>query len=200
MRARASSQASCSGSARGGCKNVLAAMKVRGMAVYGAAMPSEAGHAVPPAGAVFERRHRGLGGGGNLRAAVFGVNDGLVSNASLILGVAGATSDLSRRAERRRRHGRRRVRDGGRRIRVGAIAARALRIPDRARARRVEAVSGSRGAGARADLRGEGAAGEAGRRAREAPRRRSRKRARHAGARGARPQSRPSSARRSARQ
>jgi VIT1/CCC1 family predicted Fe2+/Mn2+ transporter len=74
-------------------KNVLAAMKVRGMAVYGAAMPSEPGHAAPPAGAMFERRHRGLGGGG-LRAAVFGVNDGLVSNASLILGVAGATSDL----------------------------------------------------------------------------------------------------------
>jgi VIT1/CCC1 family predicted Fe2+/Mn2+ transporter len=69
-------------------------MKVRGMAVYGAAMPSESGHALPPVGALFERRHRGLGGGGNLRAAVFGVNDGLVSNASLILGVAGATSDL----------------------------------------------------------------------------------------------------------
>jgi len=75
-------------------KNVLSAMKVRGMAVYGAALPSEPGHAVPAAGALFERRHRGLGGGGNLRAAVFGVNDGLVSNASLILGVAGATSDL----------------------------------------------------------------------------------------------------------
>ena len=75
-------------------KNVLAAMKVRGMAVYGAALPSEPGHAAPPAGSLFERRHRGLGGGGNLRAAVFGVNDGLVSNASLILGVAGATSDL----------------------------------------------------------------------------------------------------------
>ena len=75
-------------------KNVLSAMKVRGMAVYGAAMPSESGHAAPPTGALFERRHRGLGGGGNLRAAVFGVNDGLVSNASLILGVAGATSDL----------------------------------------------------------------------------------------------------------
>jgi VIT1/CCC1 family predicted Fe2+/Mn2+ transporter len=75
-------------------KNVLSAMKVRGMAVYGAAMPSESGHALPPVGALFERRHRGLGGGGNLRAAVFGVNDGLVSNASLILGVAGATSDL----------------------------------------------------------------------------------------------------------
>ena len=75
-------------------KNVLAAMKVRGMAVYGAALPSEPGHTAPPAGAVFERRHRGLGGGGNLRAAVFGVKDGLVSNASLILCVAGATSDL----------------------------------------------------------------------------------------------------------
>jgi VIT1/CCC1 family predicted Fe2+/Mn2+ transporter len=75
-------------------KNVLAAMKVRGMAVYGAALPADSGHALPPAGSVFERRHRGLGGGGNLRAAVFGVNDGLVSNASLILGVAGATADL----------------------------------------------------------------------------------------------------------
>ena len=73
---------------------VLAAMKVRGMAVYGSgnAQP-ERGHAPPlPAGGI-EHRHRGLGGGGNLRAAVFGVNDGLVSNASLILGVAGATTD-----------------------------------------------------------------------------------------------------------
>ena len=40
------------------------------------------------------------GGGGNLRAAVFGVNDGLVSNASLILGVAGASPDAARRAAR----------------------------------------------------------------------------------------------------
>ena len=40
-----------------------------------------------------EHRHRGLHGGGNLRAAVFGVNDGLVSNASLILGIAGASPD-----------------------------------------------------------------------------------------------------------
>jgi len=76
-------------------KNVLAAMKVRGMAVYGAALPSEPGHTAPPAGALFERRHRGLGGGGNLRAAVFGVNDGLVSNASLVLGVAGAGASSS---------------------------------------------------------------------------------------------------------
>jgi VIT1/CCC1 family predicted Fe2+/Mn2+ transporter len=34
-----------------------------------------------------------LSGGGNLRAAVFGVNDGLVSNGSLILGVTGASTD-----------------------------------------------------------------------------------------------------------
>jgi len=74
-------------------KSVLAAMKVRGMAVYASAPPADPGHVPPLAGSIFERRHRGLGGGGNLRAAVFGVNDGLVSNASLILGVAGANSD-----------------------------------------------------------------------------------------------------------
>jgi VIT1/CCC1 family predicted Fe2+/Mn2+ transporter len=38
-------------------------------------------------------RHRGVGSGGNLRAAVFGANDGLVSNTSLIMGVAGATAE-----------------------------------------------------------------------------------------------------------
>lgn len=39
-----------------------------------------------------EGRHR-AGAGGALRAAVFGVNDGLVSNFSLVMGVAGGTSD-----------------------------------------------------------------------------------------------------------
>jgi VIT1/CCC1 family predicted Fe2+/Mn2+ transporter len=73
-------------------KSVLAAMKVRGMTIYGASLPGEGGHVLPAAGGL-EHRHRGLGGGGNLRAAVFGINDGLVSNASLILGVAGASSD-----------------------------------------------------------------------------------------------------------
>jgi len=72
---------------------VLAAMKVRGMSVYGMPQARDAGHALPTATSGVEHRHRGLGGGGNLRAAVFGVNDGLVSNASLILGVAGASSD-----------------------------------------------------------------------------------------------------------
>jgi vacuolar iron transporter family protein len=74
-------------------KGMLAAMKVRGMAVYGTSLARDPGHPTPVAGTGTERRHRGLGGGGNLRAAVFGVNDGLVSNASLILGVAGASTD-----------------------------------------------------------------------------------------------------------
>ena len=70
-------------------RGVLAAMKVRGMSVYAAG----------GSGKVFPHRlddighHRGLSGGGNLRAAVFGVNDGLISNASLIMGVAGASAD-----------------------------------------------------------------------------------------------------------
>jgi vacuolar iron transporter family protein len=76
-------------------KSILAAMKVRGMAVYGATVSPPSGHAPPTAGSGTEHRHRGLGGGGNLRAAVFGVNDGLVSNASLILGVAGANPEPS---------------------------------------------------------------------------------------------------------
>jgi VIT1/CCC1 family predicted Fe2+/Mn2+ transporter len=71
-------------------RGVLAAMKVRGMSVYSHVYP---GHPMPTAGEGPERRHRGLSSGGNLRAAVFGVNDGLVSNAGLILGVAGANAE-----------------------------------------------------------------------------------------------------------
>jgi len=41
-----------------------------------------------------EHHHRDITGG-SARAAVFGVSDGLVSNAALILGVAGGTSDVS---------------------------------------------------------------------------------------------------------
>ncbi len=74
-------------------KNVLAAMKVRGMSIYGTSLGRDPGHTTPMAGATFEHRHRGLGGGNNLRAAVFGVNDGLVSNSGLILGIAGASPD-----------------------------------------------------------------------------------------------------------
>jgi VIT1/CCC1 family predicted Fe2+/Mn2+ transporter len=71
-------------------RGVLAAMKVRGMTLYHKAQP---GHYLQPGVRDGEARHRGLAGGGNLRAAVFGMNDGLVSNASLILGVAGGTAD-----------------------------------------------------------------------------------------------------------
>ena len=38
----------------------------------------------------IESRHRALGGGNALRAAVLGANDGLVSNLALVMGVAGA--------------------------------------------------------------------------------------------------------------
>lgn len=71
---------------------VLAAMKVRGISVYGSAVP---GHPMPTTVEQVGGRHRGVGSGGNLRAAVFGVNDGLVSNAALIMGVAGATADTA---------------------------------------------------------------------------------------------------------
>jgi VIT1/CCC1 family predicted Fe2+/Mn2+ transporter len=68
---------------------MLAALKVRGLSVYDARPAT--GHAMPTSVAQAERRHKGYGGG-NLRAAVFGVNDGLVSNTSLIMGVAGASA------------------------------------------------------------------------------------------------------------
>ncbi len=71
-------------------RTMLAAAKVRGMAIYAKGVP---GHFMSPAVHGAEHRHRSVATGGNLRAAVFGVNDGLVSNASLILGVAGATSN-----------------------------------------------------------------------------------------------------------
>jgi VIT1/CCC1 family predicted Fe2+/Mn2+ transporter len=69
---------------------VLAAMKVRGLSAYSGATP---GHVMPTRVEQVGGRHRGIGSGGNLRAAVFGVNDGLVSNTSLIMGVAGATGE-----------------------------------------------------------------------------------------------------------
>ncbi len=73
---------------------VLAAIKVRGISVYNGSVAVPA-HAMPTVVAQVGHRHRGVGSGGNLRAAVFGVNDGLVSNTSLIMGVAGATHDVS---------------------------------------------------------------------------------------------------------
>ena len=72
---------------------ILIAMKVRGMSVY-QGMPVHGGHPMPTAVSEIGGRHKSVEAGGNVRAAVFGVNDGLVSNASLIMGVAGATADL----------------------------------------------------------------------------------------------------------
>ena len=72
-------------------KPALAAMKIRGLSAYGSA---PAGHAMPTDVNAIGRSHRGLGGG-NLRAAIFGVNDGLVSNASLILGMVGAAASTA---------------------------------------------------------------------------------------------------------
>jgi VIT1/CCC1 family predicted Fe2+/Mn2+ transporter len=64
----------------------LTAMKVRGMSLY------RGGEQLASRHDELGERHASAGTGGSLRAAVFGVNDGLVSNASLILGVAGAGS------------------------------------------------------------------------------------------------------------
>ncbi len=70
----------------------LAAMKIRGLSVYTHPAPSP-GHAMPTSVEEVGYRHSSLGRGGNLRAAVFGVNDGLVSNTCLLMGVAGAAQD-----------------------------------------------------------------------------------------------------------
>ena len=72
---------------------VLAAAKVRGISVYrtAAAATAPEGHPMPTSIEEVEGRHRSAASGGNLRAAVFGLNDGLVSNTCLLLGVAGAT-------------------------------------------------------------------------------------------------------------
>ncbi|MBU6378030.1 MAG: VIT1/CCC1 transporter family protein [Gammaproteobacteria bacterium] len=73
-------------------RHVLAAMKLRGVSVYSGS--TAAGHAMPTTLAQVGQRHRGVSGG-NLRATVFGINDGLVSNAALVMGVAGAGSSPS---------------------------------------------------------------------------------------------------------
>lgn len=73
---------------------VLAANKVRGLGVYRSGQVISGGEGTSDstllATPAEERRHRAGRGGGALRASVFGINDGLVSNASLIIGVTGA--------------------------------------------------------------------------------------------------------------
>jgi VIT1/CCC1 family predicted Fe2+/Mn2+ transporter len=73
-------------------KPVLSASKVRGVSVYGGKI--EEGHPWPTSVEDVGRRHKSYGGG-TLRAGVFGVNDGLVSNTCLVMGVAGAAAEPS---------------------------------------------------------------------------------------------------------
>jgi VIT1/CCC1 family predicted Fe2+/Mn2+ transporter len=66
---------------------ILSAMKVRGMSLYSTI---ELGHPMPKNVGEVGGRHRSLSSGNNLRAAVFGVNDGLLSSLGLILGLVGS--------------------------------------------------------------------------------------------------------------
>src|SRR3990167_3146831 len=58
---------------------ILSAMKIRGMSLFTQIHT--------------EHRHTSLNASSNLRAAVFGMNDGLISNMGLILGMAGANTN-----------------------------------------------------------------------------------------------------------
>ena len=73
-------------------RGILAAMKVRGMVLYASATRP---HPMPTTREDIGKRHQNGTSGNTLRAAVFGVNDGLVSNAALIYGIAGAAADPS---------------------------------------------------------------------------------------------------------
>ncbi len=66
---------------------ILAAVKVRGVSFYSGPV-IRPGHPMPTDVEKIGQRHQT--GGGSLRAAVFGVNDGLISNTSLVMGVSGA--------------------------------------------------------------------------------------------------------------
>ena len=72
-------------------RGVLAAMKVRGMARYTQSAP----HPMPTRLDDIGKRHQNGAAGNALRAGVFGINDGLVANAALIYGVAGAAPEPS---------------------------------------------------------------------------------------------------------
>ena len=73
-------------------RGILAAMKVRGMVLYASATRP---HPMPTNREDIGKRHQSGASGNTLRAAVFGVNDGLVSNAALIYGIAGAAAEPS---------------------------------------------------------------------------------------------------------
>jgi len=67
---------------------ILSAMKLRGLSVYSHPR-APVSHSIPTSAGEVGGRHSSLGGN-NLRAAVFGASDGLVSNAALVMGVAAA--------------------------------------------------------------------------------------------------------------
>jgi len=71
---------------------ILASMKIRGMSLYFA--PAEKAHPIPQTIEEVGLGHK-MAHANNLRAAVFGVNDGLISNASLVVGMIGANSNPS---------------------------------------------------------------------------------------------------------
>lgn len=94
-------------------RHVLSASKVRGISVYRGAVPPSGvkvapssekaapasekgtdGHPWPTSLEEIGRQHKNYGSG-TLRAGVFGVNDGLVSNTCLVMGVAGAGTSAS---------------------------------------------------------------------------------------------------------
>jgi VIT1/CCC1 family predicted Fe2+/Mn2+ transporter len=80
-------------------RHVLSASKVRGVSVYrGKVAPpggeKAEGHPWPTSVEEVGRQHKNYGSG-TLRAGVFGVNDGLVSNTCLVMGVAGAGTSAS---------------------------------------------------------------------------------------------------------
>lgn len=68
--------------------DALSAMKIRGMSVY----RSGSQHPVVK-DTESEKIHSKMKAGSNLRAAVFGVSDGLVSNASLVFAMVGGKAD-----------------------------------------------------------------------------------------------------------
>ena len=80
-------------------RHVLSASKVRGVSTYRSKVtPASAegaeGHPWPTSAEEVGRRHKAYANG-TLRAGVFGVNDGLVSNTCLVMGVAGAGTSAS---------------------------------------------------------------------------------------------------------
>lgn len=69
---------------------ILAAMKIRGMSTFLPALVED--HPIPKFVSEVGQSHH-LNQANNLRAAIFGINDGLVSNSSLVLGIIGANTD-----------------------------------------------------------------------------------------------------------